>query len=720
MFDGALQFSSDISDWSGTAAKSRQNDIFLGAIAYQKKYWCPSVMNGPVSLCVCKFECPRPPSPFPPPSPPPTPPAPLPPPTPPSVTPLSLSPPSWSAISSLFLPALLEDTNIKIYASDSADNDWFGSAVSLYGDVALIAARQDDDNATNTGSVYVFRRYSSYSRFEGSTTTIWTEQTKLHPSDPSEFDGFGRSVSFFDDTALIGAGADDDEGSNAGSVYVFTMHTNSSDESSSSSTWVQQTKFYASYLTDADYFGASVSLYGDTAFIGATGDDEKATNAGAVYVFTRKTSLIGTVWTEKTKIYASDPAPEDGFGQSLSLHGDRALIGANTDSNTTEINTGSVYEFVRSFDNLNDEGIVEEGAFTYSDGSYTAKWVEQTTKILAPDLSRSDLFGVSVALYGNTALIGASGDDENATNTGSVYIFTRKSSSSSSSSEVSLWIGETKIYASDPAAGDVFGNSISLYGDTALIGAFQNDDQGTNTGRVYVFKAPPPPAPPPPSPPPPSPPSPPPDGMYCPFQRCGDSANCPCDAGECSDPVHGIEFKRVSPRCMRTILEYCASHDPEVSGQVDDPGCRRFLNSKSKVQSILRDVKTRIDSDLPSIGGRSMAIEFPAGALSEDTDVSIAELEDSDLSGSLPSSFAGTTTVGSIINLTPHGTVFNSCVTIEVPYTYTNSYLAGTLLKAADTDSDFELVSDATYVDNDDGTYVLEWRSSCHRMVIFV
>ena len=84
--------------------------------------------------------------------------------------------------------------------------------------------------------------------------------------------------------------------------------------------------------------------------------------------------------------------------------------------------------------------------------------------------------------------------------------------------------------------------------------------------------------------------------------------------------------------------------------------------------------------------------------------MSIAELEDSDLSGSLPSSFAGTTTVGSIINLTPHGTVFNSCVTIEVPYTYTNSYLAGTLLKAADTDSDFELVSDATYVDNDDGT----------------
>ena len=168
--------------------------------------------------------------------------------------------------------------------------------------------------------------------------------------------------------------------------------------------------------------------------------------------------------------------------------------------------------------------------------------------------------------------------------------------------------------------------------------------------------------------------------------------------------MHGIEFKRVSPKCMRTILTYCASHNSTVLEQVSDPGCRRFLMSKHKVQTIRKGVKTRINSDLPSIRGRSMAIEFPAGALSNDTDVSIAELEESDLSGSLPSSFAGTTTVGSIINLTPHGTVFDSCVTIEVPYTYTYSYLGGTLLKAADTDSDFDVVSDATYADNEDGT----------------
>ena len=123
-------------------------------------------------------------------------------------------------------------------------------------------------------------------------------------------------------------------------------------------------------------------------------------------------------------------------------------------------------------------------------------------KLIAPDSTWIDLFGSSVALYGNTALIGAVGDDENATSAGSVYIFTRQASGASSLSNVSLWIGQTKIYASDPKAGDMFGNAVSLYGDTALIGAFQDDDKGINTGRVYVFKAPPTPAPPPPSPPP--------------------------------------------------------------------------------------------------------------------------------------------------------------------------------------------------------------------------
>ena len=72
---------------------------------------------------------------------------------------------------------------------------------------------------------------------------------------------------------------------------------------------------------------------------------------------------------------------------------------------------------------LTGKGVDERDSFAYSDGLHKVKWVEQTMKLIAPDSTRSDLFGSSVALYGNTALIGAVGDDENATSAGSVHIY---------------------------------------------------------------------------------------------------------------------------------------------------------------------------------------------------------------------------------------------------------------------------------------------------------
>ena len=145
---------------------------------------------------------------FKPPSPPPS----LPPSPPPSPPPL-------------FLQTMLEDTSVKIYASDAAADDLFGHSVSLYGDTALIGAIYDDDNLqTDSGSVYVFTRISSSSSNDGSSviTTTWEQQTKLYASDAAADDRFGQSVSLYGDTALIGAILDDDnELSNSGSVYVF-------------------------------------------------------------------------------------------------------------------------------------------------------------------------------------------------------------------------------------------------------------------------------------------------------------------------------------------------------------------------------------------------------------------------------------------------------------------------------------------------------------------
>jgi len=303
----------------------------------------------------------QPPSPPPNPSPPSPPPSPNPPPNPP-----------------IFLTNMLEDTGATIYASDAAAGDAFGRGVSLYSDTALIGAWKDDDQGGGSGSVYVFTR-------SGGT---WNEETKIYPSDPATSTYFGTSVSLYVDTALIGRSYDNNKGTATGAVYVFTKV--------SSTSWTQETKVYASDAATYDHFGASVSLHKDTALIGALSDDDKGTNAGSVYVFSRTT----TTWTQQTKLYASNPSTSSwgNFGVSVSLHGDTAMVGSFEDG--AELNAGAVYVFARS---LASDGV-------------TVSWTEET-KLYASDGATGNGFGKAISLHGDTALITHS--------TGAVYIFTR-------------------------------------------------------------------------------------------------------------------------------------------------------------------------------------------------------------------------------------------------------------------------------------------------------
>ncbi len=221
-------------------------------------------------------------------------------------------------------------------ATDAKKNDNFGISVSLYGDTALIGTNFDDDVGSNSGSVYVFTRPSSDGTF--------TQRYKLHAHDKMPNDHFGRSVSLYGDTALIGATGDDDEGSNSGSVYVFTR----SSPDGTFEKYEEQPKLNAgSDAGAADYFGSSVSLHGDTALIGAIGVDDDVrdlNNVGSVYVFTRSSTDGGT-FTQQSKLHARDAAATDYFGRSVSLHGDTALIGAELDDDNDQSNSGSVYVF---------------------------------------------------------------------------------------------------------------------------------------------------------------------------------------------------------------------------------------------------------------------------------------------------------------------------------------------------------------------------------------
>ena len=259
--------------------------------------------------------------------------------------------------------------------------------------------------------------------------TTWTEQAKLTASDGAAFDRFGRAVAIDGDTAVVGASWD-------GSAYVFVR---------SGATWAEQAKLVASDAA-GDHFGNSVSLSGDTAVVGAPHDDDAGSESGSAYVFVRS----GTTWTEEAKLTASDAAAGDWFGFSVSLSGDTAVVGAWRDDDA-RTDSGSAYVFVRS----------------------GRGWAEKA-KLVASDPAFGDSFGTSVSLSGDTAVVGAPHDG----GAGSAYVFVRSGTA---------WAEKAKLVASDGATGDSFGWSVSLSGDTAVVGAPHDGDAGFESGSAYVF-----------------------------------------------------------------------------------------------------------------------------------------------------------------------------------------------------------------------------------------
>ncbi len=273
--------------------------------------------------------------------------------------------------------------------------------------------------------------------------STWAQsgETKLTASDGAASDLFGQFVSISGDTIVVGAHRDADNGPGSGSAYVFVREGTS---------WVERQKLTASDGTDADFFGHSGAVNGDTIVIGAHGDGDSGIDSGSAYVFVRD----GTSWVEQQKLTASDGAAWDQFGNSVSIYGDTIVVGAHRDADNG-IGSGSVYVFVR------------EGT----------SWVEQQ-KLTASDGAAWDQFGNSVSVNGDIVIISAPYDDDNGLDSGSAYVFV---------CEGATWIEQHKLTAGDGAALDSFGYSVSVNGDTVIISAPYDDDNGSNSGSTYVF-----------------------------------------------------------------------------------------------------------------------------------------------------------------------------------------------------------------------------------------
>jgi hypothetical protein len=277
----------------------------------------------------------------------------------------------------------------------------------------------------DTGSAYIFERGPAG----------WVQQPKLTAKSPIAGEQFGGDVSVSGEYAVIGANS---------AAYIF-QHTTTG--------WNQQDKLVSSDGNFGDCFGCAVSINGDCAIIGAYGDNDNGFGSGSAYIFRQDS----TGWNYEKKLKASDGEGGDWFGNAVSISGDYAIVGAVLDDNSNGNNSGSAYVF-------------------WFNGS---NWVP-LDKLVADNGNARDQFGGSVCITDNYAIIGAIGDDEGGVvDAGAAYIFEKSGDH---------WVNPYKLHPDDLSDGDHFGNSVSIDGEYAVVAAVLDDDNGEDSGSVYIFK----------------------------------------------------------------------------------------------------------------------------------------------------------------------------------------------------------------------------------------
>ena len=275
----------------------------------------------------------------------------------------------------------------------------------------------------------------------------YSQVAKLTAGDAAASDWFGRSVALDGGTIVVGADDDDDGGTDSGSAYIFRTDDGGA-------TYGQVAKLTASDAAAGDSFGVSVAIDGDTIVVGA----RFAGTGGAVYVF--RTSDGGATYGQVAKLTASDAAAGDIFGFDVAIDGATIVIGARGKDSYT----GSAYVFRTT-----------DGGATYG----------QVAKLTAADAAQWDNFGSSVAIDGDTIVIGASSDDDGGSYSGSAYVFRTTDGGAT-------YVEVAKLTAADAAKYDHFGVSVAIAGGVVVIGADEDGNSGTGAyngwGSVYVFR----------------------------------------------------------------------------------------------------------------------------------------------------------------------------------------------------------------------------------------
>ena len=299
----------------------------------------------------------------------------------------------------------------------------FGYSVCVLGDYAIVGApfQVVPPILNYIGSAYIFKR-------DGED---WIFQQTITPPVAHPFGLFGWSVAISNSFAIIGE-------TDQNTVHIYRRIGEN---------WQPDT-----IIQDGWRLGEVVAISGNYISLGTPGGSIWNTDGqGSAYIY----SNDGINWIQQAMLQASDGTDFDEFGEALSLSGTVLLAGDSEARNNDSLSTGAAYIFIPG----------------------NTSWVENQ-KLTAGDGSLGDLFGYSVSISGNYAVVSAPGDQDMGINSGSAYIFMNDGSN---------WIETQKLLASDGMANDNFGTAVSISGNYIIVGANWDDDNGSNSGSAYIY-----------------------------------------------------------------------------------------------------------------------------------------------------------------------------------------------------------------------------------------
>ncbi len=393
----------------------------------------------------------------------------------------------------------------KLYAESGMLYDQFASSVAISGNFSLVGAPgYGFPEKSNAGAAFVFETS------EGGDVV----EHKLLPADNAAHDGFGRSIAIAGDVAVVGAPFSEESmnSQNSGSAYVFRY---------SEGAWELEQEIFADDAEGSDYFGSAVAISGDVILVGTPvnnydgndSDDDR----GSVYVF----RYAAGNWSQEDSFNSPNPAVDDEFGKLIAVSGDVAVVGAPDNDSTTDL--GKVYMFRHAAGNWTHEDtlpVPAESATAGAGASFGATFAVSGDSLLVgafrayvdddPEPSRVGTvyayrydgvnswdqeaklepstpspkyqylghFGRSIALSGDTAVIGAKGGYFSGYQA-AVHVFWHDGAS---------WVEQDTITTNDPSATDRFAESVDISGTTVLVGCLDCDGRDTNSGAVYLFE----------------------------------------------------------------------------------------------------------------------------------------------------------------------------------------------------------------------------------------